>query len=192
MSLSFKKFSDLKKVSPVKRINEDEQFGSLAGSQDVDKANMEAAPKANLPENIEQQPQSGETEQNQESTSCAKLFSKLFESREMAHIYHLQVKGDEGSYAAHMALNGYYEDVLDLIDSLIETYQGQYEVVEGYDIIDTKDTNSKDKVEYFKGLADFIKTERKCISQEDTHLHNIIDEIVALVYKTLYKLRFNK
>jgi hypothetical protein len=29
------------------------------------------------------------------------VFSKLFESREMAHVYHLQVRGDEGSHAAH-------------------------------------------------------------------------------------------
>lgn len=189
--MNFKKFSDINKKRVVRKINENEQFGSLS-SQDADKANMEATPKANLPENIEQQP-SGEADQNKESnSSCAKLFSKLFESREMAHIYHLQVKGDEGSYAAHMALNSYYNDVLEFIDDLIETYQGQYEIVEGYDVIDTKDTNSKDKIEYFKGLADFIKTERKCISQEDTHLHNIVDEIVALVYKTLYKLRFNK
>ncbi len=39
------------------------------------------------------------------------FFSKLFESREMAHVYHLQVSGDEGSYAAHVALNSYYDDV---------------------------------------------------------------------------------
>jgi hypothetical protein len=32
------------------------------------------------------------------------VFSKLFESREMAHVYHLQVRGDEGSHAAHLAL----------------------------------------------------------------------------------------
>lgn len=184
-----KKFSDINKKRVVK-INEDEQFGSLA-NQDIDKVNMEATPKANLPENIEQ-PKQGETEQNQESTSCAKLFSKLFESIEMAHIYHLQVKGDEGSYAAHMALGSFYEDVLDLIDDLIETYQGQHDIVEGYDIIDTKDTKSKEKLDYFKELAEFIKTERKCIPSEDSHLHNIIDEIVALTYRTIYKLKFNK
>jgi hypothetical protein len=189
MVMNFKKFSDINKKS-IKKINEDEQFGSLA-AKDVDKANMEAAPKANLPENIEQ-PQTGESEQNQESTSCVKLFSKLFESREMAHIYHLQVRGDEGSYAAHMALGSFYEDVLEHIDDLIETYQGQYGIVDGYDIIDTKDTKTKDKIAYFEELATYIKDARKCISVEDSHLQNIIDEIVALTYKTLFKLKFNK
>ena len=56
-----------------------------------------------------------------------KFFSKLFESREMTHVYHLQITG-EGSYAGHKALDEYYNEVLDLIDDLIETYQGQYEI----------------------------------------------------------------
>jgi len=39
-----------------------------------------------------------------EGSHPGKLFSKLFESREMAHIYHLQVNGDMGSHAKHIAL----------------------------------------------------------------------------------------
>lgn len=178
--MSFKKFSDIKRPKGIiKRINEMDQFGQT--QQDVDKMNMDQAPKANLPENTE-------------SSECnpINLFSKLFEAREMAHIYHLQVRGDEGSYASHMALGSFYEGVLELIDDLIETYQGQYGIVDGYDIIDTKDTKTKDKVDYFEELATYIKSGRKCISQEDTHLHNIIDEVVALTYKTLFKLKFNK
>jgi len=120
------------------------------------------------------------------------LFSKLFESREMAHIYHLQVNGEQGSHAAHKALQKYYEDVLDLIDELLETYQGQYGIVDGYETIDTAETKTKEKVEYFEGLAEFVKHGRKAISLEDTHLHSIIDDIVVLIYKTLYKLKFTK
>jgi len=184
--MNFKKFSDINKKRVIKRINENDQFGQ---TQDIDKANIEAAPKANLPENISQP--EGQSSDNSEGTPVA-LFSKLFESREMAHIYHLQVRGDESSYAAHMALGSFYEDVLEFIDDLIETYQGQYGIVDGYDIIDTKDTKTKDKVAYFEELSTYIKSARKCISQEDTHLHNIIDEVVALTYKTLFKLKFNK
>lgn len=173
-----KKFSDIKKVRKIYEQDE----------------SMET--KANLPENISDESEEKEekSEEKSESGECSpsKLFSKLFESREMAHIYHLQVNGEEGSYAAHMALGSFYDGVLELVDELIETYQGQHGLIEGYDIIDTKDTRSKDKIEYFTELADFIKSERKCISVEDTHLHNIVDEVVALVYKTLYKLKFNK
>ncbi len=190
-----KKFSEIRR--PIRKINEQDETPVRQDDPNPSDTAALVASKANLPENIEQ---SEESEKSEEGTAGlagfdakpSKLFSKLFECREMAHIYHLQVKGDAGSYAAHMALGAFYEGVLDLVDDLIETYQGQYDVVEGYDIIDTKDTRSKDKLEYFMELANSIKSERKCISAEDTHLHNIIDEIVALTYKTIYKLKFNK
>jgi hypothetical protein len=174
----------MKKFTKINKIFEDiEKDNQELKSDDV---------KANLPENIESQSEeSTESENNSEST-VVKLFSKLFESREIAHIYHLQVRGDEGSHAAHLALGYYYEQVLNLIDELVEVYQGQYGIVEGYDVIDTKVTSNKDKVEYFTELLDSIKNERKLIVADDTHLHNIVDEIVALGYKTLYRLKFNK
>lgn len=127
-----------------------------------------------------------------ESTDVVKFFSKVFESREMAHVYHLQVRGEEGSHAAHKALEDYYEDILDLLDDTIEVYQGQYGIIDGYDIIDTSDTKTKDFIAYFEEVADYIKHARQCISEEDTHIHSLIDDIVCLVYKTLYKLKFTK
>ncbi len=163
--MNIRKFSELKKKPNIKLIKENDQF--------------------------ETQEVSNATEPVVEQSDCAKLFSKMFESREMAHIYHLQVKGDQGSYAKHMALGSFYEGVLDLIDDLVETYQGQYGIVDGYDVIDTTETRTKEPVAYFEELAEFIKHGRKCISPEDTHLHNIIDEVVAITYKTLYKLKFN-
>ena len=123
----------------------------------------------------------------------SKFFSKLVESREMAQVYHWQVKGDTGSHAAHLALNDYYDKVIDLIDEIVEVYQGQYDIVEEYDVIDTKETKTKDKVQYFIELSEFIKSTRYvALLKDDSHLQNIVDEIIALVYKTIYKLRFNK
>lgn len=127
-----------------------------------------------------------------EKTDVVKFLSKIFETREMSHKYHLQVKGDQGSYAAHVALGAYYEGIQDLVDSLVEIYQGQYEIVEGYDIIDTNITQTKERIAYFQESVAFIRETRVCIPQEDTHLHNIIDEIVALLYRTLYKLKYNR
>ena len=128
-----------------------------------------------------------------QKSGIVQFFSKLFESREMAHIYHLQVKGEEGSFAKHKALGEYYEGVIGLIDDTIEIYMGQYDVIEGYDSIDTTPTRSVDPIEYFNGIASYIKSEKsKCILSEDTHLLNIVDEIQSLVYKLLYKLKYNK
>ena len=138
---------------------------------------------------LEEQP----VEETQNLSEASKFFSKLFESREMAHVYHLSVKGDMGSYAAHVALGVYYEGILEFIDDLIETYQGQYELVESFDMINTIDTKSKPPIEYFEELVMFIKSTRNTsLSAEDTHLQNVIDEVVGLIYRTLYKLKYNR
>lgn len=127
-----------------------------------------------------------------ELTPTEAFFSKLFESREMAHIYHLQTKGEEGSYAKHMALGSYYEDVIELVDDIYEIYIGQYGPLNNYNII--KDSEKEtDPIIYFENLSSYITDEKnKAIEESDTHLHSIIDDILCLVYKTLFKLKYNK
>ena len=175
-----KKFSDFKR--PLKKINEDQDM-------------MTGMPKANLPEGSEEN--SGEKaedkkEESKETGSVSKFISKLLESREMAQVYHWTVKGDMGSHAAHLALEAYYSGVIEFIDDIVEIYQGQYGLIEGYDIIDTTDSKSKDRLDYFKEAVEFVKSNRICIKAEDTHIHNIVDELIALQYKTIYKLTYNK
>ena len=186
-----KRFSEIQKKSKVlRRINEADEI------------------QANLPSNYEDMSKeeliklmSGkkdETDENEKvevtegSDDVSKFISKLLESREMAQVYHWTVKGDMGSHAAHLALEVYYTEVIEFIDDIVEIYQGQYGLIEGYDIIDTTDSKSKDKLDYFKEAVEFVKSERTCIKAEDTHIHNIIDELIALQYKTIYKLTYNK
>ena len=190
-----KRFSDIQK-SKVKKINED-NANLPSNYEELSKEELVKMLQGNTGSQAQKEAQSEEESVEKpeilgEGSHPAKLFSKLFESREMAHIYHLQVNGEPGSHAKHTALGDYYDGVLGFIDDLIETFQGQYGIVEEYNVIDTKETGSKDTIEYFNELARFIKEERKCINSEDTHLHNIIDEVVALVYKTLYKLKSKK
>jgi hypothetical protein len=191
-----KKFSELKKTK-VRKLNEDANLPS--NYSELSKEELVKMLQGNTGAQAQEEAQSEEENEGTEKPEIlgegshpAKLFSKLFESREMAHIYHLQVSGEPGSHAKHTALGEYYDGVLDFIDDLIETFQGQYGIVEEYATIDTKETGSKDTIEYFNELVRFIKEERKCINEEDTHLHNIIDEVVALVYRTLYKLKYTK
>jgi hypothetical protein len=188
-----KRFSEIQKN--VKRINEADEANLPQNFQDMSKEELLALMSGKK----ELQSEPKEEEENKEKQvevseggNVVKFFSKLFESREMAHIYHLTVKGEMGSHAAHTALGDYYEGILGFIDEMIEVYQGQYGIVEGYETIDTSDTQSKDKIEYFEELANFVKTEKKCIKPEDSHILNIVDEAVALIYKTLYKLKYNK
>ena len=191
-----KKFSELKKIKSKKMFEAESDYNELSKEELVKMLQGNTGAQAQEEKEVQAQEEKEEGVEKPEllgeGSHPAKLFSKLFESREMAHIYHLQVNGDPGSHAKHTALGEYYDGVLGLIDSIIEVFQGQYGIVEEYDVIDTKETGSKDTIEYFNELARFIKEERKCINAEDTHLHNIIDEVVALVYRTLYKLKYTK
>ena len=157
-----KKFTTIK--NPVKRTNENQEIPNT----EIQKTDGDKSP-------------------------AVLFFSKLFESKEMAHVYHLQVKGQEGSHADHTALGDYYENVVEVIDELIEVYMGQYDVIEGYDVIDTSPSREIDPIEYFNGIGSYIKSERyKVISEDDTHIHSIIDEVSVMVYRLLYKLKYNK
>lgn len=123
------------------------------------------------------------------NTEIVKFFSKLFEAKQMSHVFHLQVKAKLGSAAEHNALNIFYEEIGDKIDTIIEVYQGQFGIVEEYDIIDSDPYRKLESVEYLKDFVKFLDDNRyKAISKEVTHLHNIVDEIVALTYHTLYRL----
>ena len=110
----------------------------------------------------------------------------LFQSRNQAHIYHLQTP----SYAKHMALNDYYEDIVDLIDSLVEGYQGKYEILKGYKMLGTlKDwEDDEDIIKYFEQLARYCELKREKLPQ-DGFLTNVYDDIDTLIRSTLYKLK---
>jgi hypothetical protein len=82
----------------------------------------------------------------------AKLISYLFHSRTQAHVFHLQVEG-EGSFAAHNALNTYYDAIVDLADGLVESYQGKYGILKGYSNFNLMEfQNCEGVIDYFKAL----------------------------------------
>ena len=114
------------------------------------------------------------------------LVQKLFESRQVAHNAHLKTK----SYAVHVALQGYYDTVLKLIDSFVETYQGQYGLLSGYEKIEISSPSSIEN--YMEDCAKIFSVARESLNKKDTHLANILDEILALTYQTIYKLKFLK
>jgi DNA-binding ferritin-like protein len=188
-----KKFSDFKPVK--KKIFESES--NLPGNyEDMSKEEliklMAGQTKTEEAEDNEAEEEKSENSETSESNDVSKFLSKLLESREMAQVYHWTVKGDMGSHAAHLALEAYYDGVIEHIDEIVEVYQGQYGLIEGYDQIATDETRSKDRLDYFKEVVEFVKSGRTCIKAEDTHLHNLIDEVVALLYRTIYKLTYNK
>lgn len=119
----------------------------------------------------------------------ALLISTLLHSRTQTHIFHLQTTGP-GSFAQHMALGGYYDSIVGLIDGLVESYQGRYGKLVGYTIPgDLREYSSVDGlITYFSGLDMFVEKIRTQIPQ-DSYIQNQIDEITALIVSTTYKLK---
>jgi DNA-binding ferritin-like protein len=117
-----------------------------------------------------------------------KLVSTLMSSRDQAHIFHWQTKGP-GSFAAHMALNAYYDAIPDMIDTLVETYQGKYGIVTGYEPAEQFNEYTSDgALKYFKALSLFVERAYTKIPKEDTNIINQLDAFKDLIYSTIYKL----
>jgi len=117
-----------------------------------------------------------------------KLISTLMASRDQAHIFHWQTTGD-GSYAAHKALQKYYDAIPDMIDSLVEAYQGKHGIIKGYEPAERFDEYSKDgAVKYFKALISFVERIYTKFPKEDTNIINQLDAFKDLIYTTIYKL----
>jgi len=117
-----------------------------------------------------------------------KLISTLMASRDQAHIFHWQTTG-EGSFAAHLALNGYYDAVPAMVDALVEAYQGKHGIIKGYTPADKFEEYEKSTaVKYFKALATYIDRAYNKIPKEDTNIINQLDTFKDLIYTTIYKL----
>ena len=109
-------------------------------------------------------------------------------SRDQAHVFHWQTVGD-GSYAAHKALNDYYDEIPDLTDGLVESYQGKHGIVKGYtpaEKFDEYDTSTV--LKYFKALATYVERSYDKLDAKDTYILNQLDNVKELIYSTIYKL----
>ena len=124
-------------------------------------------------------------EQYKNSAKIKSFVSKLFEVRQTAHNAHLSTK----SYSEHKALGSFYEEILGLSDAFIETFQGQYGIISGYENINV--SKEQNVISYIENAVEEFKETRKDL-EKDTHLQNIIDEMISLSYSTLYKLKFLK
>ena len=102
---------------------------------------------------------------------AAKLISALMHSRTQAHIFHLRTK----SFAAHKALQAYYEGIVPLLDEYAEGYQGRYGLISGYKSGPVSQNPMMTKG-YFQRLLKIVDATK------------ILDTIRQLIYQTLYML----
>ncbi len=116
------------------------------------------------------------------------LIATLFLARDLAHREHLKATGP-GSYAAHVALGEFYASIVDLADTLTETYQGRYETL--LDIPLLAHDGNTDILNTLRAQREWIREHRyDAVPREETPLQNIIDEIEGQYFSTIYKLKF--
>lgn len=112
-----------------------------------------------------------------------KLIMELFHARTTAHVLHLRSR----SYAQHVALQGFYDEIIPLADTLAEVYQGEYGLIETYP---PKYSPYTDPILLMDDLRECVDECSKEFDEADSHLRNICDEIRTLIASTSYKLRF--
>ena len=117
--------------------------------------------------------------------SCANFVGILFLGRDVAHSVHLNTR----SFSKHMALNTFYDEIVELADKFAEAYQGRHGLIGAISLQSTKKPGNI--VEFLQDQLEEIEEMRyKVVDKSDSPLQNIIDEIVGLYLSTLYKLRF--
>jgi hypothetical protein len=138
---------------------------------------------------MREQKEDSETDTNETKgrSGFKDMVSVLLHSQTQVHIFHLQTK----SYSEHKALQGYYEGIDALVDGIIESYQGKYDVITKYNSVKNVDYQSNEQViKYFKALDTMIDKNRKEV--KESFIQNQIDTVQELINSTIYKLRFLK
>jgi hypothetical protein len=109
------------------------------------------------------------------------FISRVLAARDAAHREHWRTK----SYSAHMALGEFYDQVLDALDEVVETYQGQFGIVGDF-TVQTKKVS--DIAGYLRDEVDWIQSVRDVIANDDPAVLNLIDGLCAIYLRCLYRL----
>ena len=116
---------------------------------------------------------------------CNDFMGMLFLARDVAHSVHLNTR----SFSKHMALNTFYDSIIDLADAFAEAYQGRHGLIGPITLMSAKKTANI--IEFLDDQLKEIESMRyDVVSKDDTSLQQLIDNIVELYLTTLYKLRF--
>lgn len=109
----------------------------------------------------------------------------LFLARDVAHSVHLNTR----SYSKHVALNIFYDRIIGAADDFAEAYQGRHGLMGPITLHSAKKTAN-----IIEFLEDSLKEIEDCryevADKSDSSLQQLIDNIVEIYLRTLYKLRF--
>lgn len=117
---------------------------------------------------------------------CAELIARCFDARTTAHFAHLRTR----SYAAHVALGEFYDAIAEAGDKFAECHMGVEGHLDSYPAI--KPDPATDMLTYLPKMHTWVAEHRTACADGSTELANLIDEILAVIDRTFYKLKFLK
>lgn len=119
-----------------------------------------------------------------DTKKVANFISHLFGCVTILRIQHLQTP----SYAQHVALQELYEFIEDAQDKIAEIYQGYNDVIiDGYTTYPIEKYYKMKPVDYVKYICKEVEY-AKSIFSDNSAILNIIDELIATLAQTKYKL----
>ena len=111
------------------------------------------------------------------------LIAKVFTTRGLAQLQHWSTS----SYAQHVALGSFYEDIIPDMDKIVEVYQGMFGKVS---VPELPPANaSKNITKTLEDDVKWIADNRSKISKGISSIENLVDNLSATYAKTLYKLK---
>ena len=104
------------------------------------------------------------------------------------HQLHLKITGP-GSFAAHKALNEFYDGMPDLVDAVAEQYQGAREKLLDFPAVSPYKCGSvQEAISHIKELYAHVDQLQKIMPFSE--VVNQLDEMKSLIASTKYKLMF--
>ena len=113
------------------------------------------------------------------------LISRVFADRNASHLAHWAATGP-GSYAKHMALGDFYDALPGSIDSIVECYQGAFNLVGP---VAPAAEGPEDILDRLEESAAWIETNRDRICRRNSALGNLVDTLLESYFSAIYKLR---
>lgn len=116
---------------------------------------------------------------------AAEFVGLLFLARDVTHSVHLNTR----SYSKHVALNIFYDRIVGAADDFAEAYQGRHGLIGPITLHSAKPT--KNVIEFLEDSLKQIEAARyEICDKSDSSLQQLIDNIIEVYLRTLYKLRF--
>ena len=123
----------------------------------------------------------GSADDNANAVQAAQFINTLLEAAATIHKQHLMTTGP-GSFAAHEALGAVYDDIETMADDLAESFMGCQGTGLSFAGVDASNYSAETRRIY-----EYIEENRAMMGSE-SHIQNLVDEILDKLARNLFKL----